>query len=254
MKVEKIVKVKNGYEVYVTGRKFFVYEDVLLKYELLLRKKVSEALIEEILKDNCFYEMYEKGLKFLKVKMRSVREVFEYLKKEGYDSWNIQKGIDRYEKEGYLSDEAYIDSFLHDAFSLSLKGPLKIKKELQAKGIAETFYEDKLEGISNRVWLDRMKKIREKRRRADHRSSEKMFKEKLKAYLYQEGYSYEMQGCMENDFGDNRDQELIRQEIIKGKRSLGYKYSGSALKEKLRMRLYRKGFSLSEIDEALKEE
>ena len=63
-----------------------------------------------------------------------------------------------------------------------------------------------------------------------------------------------MQGCMENDFGDNRDQELIRQEIIKGKRSLGYKYSGSALKEKLRMRLYRKGFSLSEIDEALKEE
>lgn len=125
MKVEKIVKVKNGYEVYVTGRKFFVYEDVLLKYELLLRKKVSEALIEEILKDNCFYEMYEKGLKFLKVKMRSVREVFEYLKKEGYDSWNIQKGIDRYEKEGYLSDEAYVDSFLHDALSLSLKGPLK---------------------------------------------------------------------------------------------------------------------------------
>lgn len=254
MKIEKIVKVKNGYEVYVTGKKFFVYEDVLLKYELLLRKKVSESLVEEILRENRFYEMYLKGLKFLRLKMRSVYEVREYFRKEGYGSRDIQRVIERYENEGYLSDEAYVDSFLHDALSLSLKGPLKIKRELNDKGVCALLYEDKLEGISNRVWIERMEKIVEKRRKTDRRSSEKMFKDKLKAYLYQEGYSYEMQGLIENSYNEDRDQELIKQEIEKGKRSLGYKYSGSVLKSKLRMRLYRKGFSLSEIDEALNEE
>ena len=105
MKIEKIVIVKNGYEVYVTGKKFFVYEDVLLKYELLLRKKVSESLVEEILRENRFYEMYLKGLKFLRLKMRSVYEVQEYFRKEGYGSRDIQRVIERYENEGYLSDE-----------------------------------------------------------------------------------------------------------------------------------------------------
>ena len=58
MKIEKFTKNKNGMYVLVLddGNKIKIHEDLILKYELLLSKKINGELLETIQKENQIYE------------------------------------------------------------------------------------------------------------------------------------------------------------------------------------------------------
>ena len=87
MKIEKFTKNKNGMYILIldNGNKIKVHEDLILKYELLLSKKINEELLEAIQKENQIYEIYEVALKYINTILRSSKELIEYLKKKGYE-------------------------------------------------------------------------------------------------------------------------------------------------------------------------
>ena len=77
MKILKYKKKRNGqYELQLeSGEVLSLYEEVILKFELLLKKKVDEKEKEKILLCNQEYDVYYIALKSLKSRFKSVREL-----------------------------------------------------------------------------------------------------------------------------------------------------------------------------------
>ena len=81
MKVLKYKKSKNGkYIVYFDdGRSSVLYEDVILKYNLLLKKEINESLFKEINDINFEYDVYYVGLKSITSRFKSIYELRKFL-------------------------------------------------------------------------------------------------------------------------------------------------------------------------------
>ena len=84
MKIEKFSKSKNSMYILTLDNsdKIKIHEDLILKYELLLTKTVDNNLLEQLLMENQIYEIYEIALKYLKIRLRSRKELKNYLIKK----------------------------------------------------------------------------------------------------------------------------------------------------------------------------
>ena len=65
------MKQKGLYELVMdNGKVYSLYEEIILKYELLLSKKIEDKLLPSLLEENKKYECYYKGLERLSVDNR----------------------------------------------------------------------------------------------------------------------------------------------------------------------------------------
>ena len=72
----------NGkYKVYFSINDYVLYEDVILKYNILTKKDITKEELIKLLDENNYYEAYNKTLKYLAQRTRSKKEVRDYLTK-----------------------------------------------------------------------------------------------------------------------------------------------------------------------------
>ena len=73
MKIEKFKRNRNGsYTLFLENQEeLTVYEEVILKYELLLSKKLDDKKKETILLENAFWETYYQGLKVIEKRAKT---------------------------------------------------------------------------------------------------------------------------------------------------------------------------------------
>ena len=72
MKIQKFKKVgRNKYKVLFDNEELTLYEDIILKYDLLITKEISIDMLDEVIKDNNDYEAYNSALNYIEVKMRN---------------------------------------------------------------------------------------------------------------------------------------------------------------------------------------
>ena len=130
MKIIKYKKLKNGkYEVELdNNEKVKIYEDVILKENLLWKKEVNN--LDELLKKNNDYEIEDVAIKRLSHHVESVNGMKNYLQKKGYDNTLISKVIEKLINKGYLNDNYYAKCYINEHLNLTNDGPLKIKKHL----------------------------------------------------------------------------------------------------------------------------
>ena len=100
MKILKFSKKKKGlYEVYLEDNtKYLLYEEIILKYELLLTKEIPAKQVSKILHDNNICHAYAKALRYLNYKARTKMEIYKYL--NDYEPSIRDAVIDRLTKEG----------------------------------------------------------------------------------------------------------------------------------------------------------
>ena len=75
MKIEKIKKLSNNkYKlVFVDNDSLTLYEDVILDNNILFKKDIDDELLNKLIVDNKYYEVYNKVLKFvLYMKLKSI--------------------------------------------------------------------------------------------------------------------------------------------------------------------------------------
>ena len=249
MKINKIKKEKNKmYRIELENQTLIVHEEILLKYEILLKKKINEQEVQSILIENKYLTSYYDALKYITKKMRSQKEVQEFLQKKEYNKEEINRTINRLQKEKYIDDTAYQESFIHDKIALTLDGPLLIKRELAKLGITDT---SKVDEIPTKVWQERVAKIISRRQKSLHKESIHAFKQKVKNYLVVHGYNEElfMSQLEKLELPENLDylakecEKLLAKAQNKDAKTL-YHIKG---------KLYRKGFSLRDIERVLEE-
>ena len=241
MQVGRFKKMRNGmYKVSLDGMDFEIHEDLILKYELLLKKEISDTLIRQIEQENLKYKVYDIALKALKRKLRSKVELREILKKQGALDKDIDAVLNMLESQGYLNDSVYLESYIHDKILLSMDGPLKIKKDLIEKGFSSVHIEEKLQVFSEDIERERVLKIVDKYVRRNHKSLIE-FRLKMKQYLLRLGYQSVVVDSVLETVNFN-DEYLYQMEYDKMYRKLSKKYSGKDLESRIQQKLYQKGF------------
>ena len=238
---------KNTYLIKTSEEDLILYDDIIIKNELLLRNKITKEEIEKIKKENEALDCYYRGLDYLGRKMRSKKEVEDYLKKT-YSKKDIDETIKLLEKEGYLNDFKYIEAYLNDALKFSNDGPLKIKNKLINLGIKEEVIDDYLKNISSLVWIKKCEKLLEKKLNSYHKDSRNTKILKAKNYLITCGYP----SFLINDVIGNLEVKInplgVKKEYQKIKEKLSKKYDSNKLDFYVKMKMKQKGYSDDEIN------
>ena len=245
MEIVKLKKEKsNKYKLILSDNtSLSFYDDVILKYDLLFKKKIAKNELEEIIKYNNKLNAYHKSLNLIFKKLRTKKEIEKYLINE--DKEYIKYAIDRLEKEGYISDDRYIKAYINDKITLTLWGPLKIKRELEKLSFNNELIYDYLEQIDKEIWNKRIEKCILKKEKTNHKLTKLMLKNKLKSELLLNGYELEMINNIIDNYSFKDDNEALTKNVIeKERKKLSRKYSGEELEYRLKISLYKKGIEL----------
>ncbi len=240
MQISKYKKLKNNiYEVTLENdEKIKLYEDVILKEELLLKKEIDD--IERLTTINKEYEVLDNALKYLNHHVTSIKGMKEYLSKKKYIEEDINKTIDKLIKKGYLNDSYYAKCYINNQVDLTNDGPLKIIKHLEDNNILKDVYATYLNNY-NDIWKDRIDKYINKQLKVNKKSSY-FFKSKILMNLINLGYDKEMIDDSLNKISINNLDELKEIEKNKIRKKLERKYTGEELERKIKEKLYQKGF------------
>lgn len=243
MLIEKYTKLKNGqYKLrFDNNTSTLLHEDLILKYGLLIHKEIDEEQLEKLLIENNSYIAYDIAIAYLKIKMRSKKEIREYLIKKEVNEELIDQVIDMLSKQGYLHDDSYCQSFIHDRIHLSNDGPYKIKETLKKLGIDDKLIEKNIELFNQDLEIERIHKILDKQIRMNTNKSAYALKRKIIDYLVSLGYTKEIV-IKEVDSITINDRDAFRKEYDKIYNKLSKKYTGKELEYKLRQKMYQKGF------------
>lgn len=242
MRIEKYKKIgPSKYKIYFEKEnEYILYEDVILKYNLLIDKEVNLTTLESILKDNLYYESYNSCLSYIGRKMRTKKEIKHYLEKREIEDNIINKVIEELINNGYLNDKIYIKSYIHDKVYLSNNGPIKIKNDLLKLGFNETDINNELNDIDNEEWLDKLTKYIKKKKKNNTKYSNYIFSRRLTEDLTLKGYPKEMFLDLITSEEDNED--IKKKEYDKIYNKLSKKYKGKELEYKIKNEMYKKGF------------
>ena len=246
MQINKFIKLKDGnYKIQFNNNdELKVHEDLILKYELLLKKEMDENLKEKIISEQKIYDIYNVALKYIKIRIRSSKELESYLLKKGYTTSEVDKTLSILKKQGYLSDDMYTKALIHDRIHLSTNGPLKIKIELEKNNIDKEMITKYLESFTEELEIERIKKIINKQLKTNKSRSSYMLKKKIEANLINLGYHQYLINELLNNIKLN-DEDAYKIEYDKQYKKLSRKYTGKELEYKIKEKLYQKGFKNS---------
>ena len=224
-----------------------LYEDVILKNNLLYNKDITLEILEKIMNENIYYEAYDLSLSFIEKKLRTKKEVINYLEDKGFNKRVIDETIKKLESVNLLNVRAYVEAFINDKVNLGNSGPYKIKKDLVNLGIDEDEINEYLNTISEDIWLSKLDKIVDKKMVSLKNKSLFMIKNKLNMDLAIMGYDKDMINEVLSKLTKN-DGEAMKKEMEKAYNKYSKKYEGDALKWQIKNHLYRKGYIVSDIE------
>ena len=81
MEIVKYIKKGNGnYQIiFDNEKKINIQEDVIIKNNLLYKKEIDNDLLLKIIVENEEYEIYNKCVNYIGVRLRSINEIREYM-------------------------------------------------------------------------------------------------------------------------------------------------------------------------------
>lgn len=245
MKIIKYKKIRNKYRVYLDTEEVDLYENIILKYNLLLKKEIDSKLLDKIKDDNKKEEAYEKALSYINIKMRSKKEIEKYLIKKEYNSSLVTDIVNRLENLGLINDELYLKAYISDKFNLTNDGPNKIKYSLLDLGINENLVEKYIYDITEQGIKDKLNRLIDKKIPTIKNCSGNVLKFKLVNYFTNLGYDkYMIENILDTKELKNNNGE---KEYIKLYNKYSKKYTGYELENKIRQMLYQKGYDYNEI-------
>ena len=252
MKILKYKKgKKNEYKILTDEKEYVLYDDIIIKYELLLKKEISKKEWDTILKENNTLKSYYEGLKAINTKLRSEKELRDILKKKGHQSSEIDYALKRLNEEGYLNHKVYIEAYIHDALTLNIVGENKILKDLENLGFHNKEIKEELDKIDKSIYNEKIKKYIDKKLKANKKSANEFIK-KITLDLINKGFNKEDITRYLNTLEIEDNEEEIAKIINKLYNKYINKYDLYTTKMKIKAYLYSKGYININIDEYIK--
>lgn len=242
----KIIKYRKGskglYRVELEdGRVLSLYEEVILKFELLLKKEVLEEDFEKIEKFNQECDVYYVALNSIKSRFKSEYDAREFLIKKEYPIEMIDMAIEKLLKQGYLNDRSFAKSYINNQIITTTKGPNKIKKELLGHRVEETIIDEELVVFDDESQIEKIEKLAYRLYKNNHTRGGSVLKRKISNDLIMAGYDQYLISRVIDKLDFSNNQDIVKKEYDKLYKRLSKKYSGKELEYKIKEKLYQKG-------------
>lgn len=252
LKISKIKKTSSGkYNLILeNNEKITTYDDVILKNNILYNKELNTEQLNKLNIDTNYYDIYNKCIRLISTRLRSEKEISDYLDKNNVTDEQKDIIISELKINGLINDRRFAKAFITDKLNFSTNGPIKIKNMLIENNVDVAIINEEMENVDKLIYLDKIKKIIDRKIKANKKHSNFMLKQKLMNDLILLGfYRDDINSCLNNvDFENN---DLIENNYDSLYKKLCLKYTGNNLYKKIKEKLYQKGFSLSEIDDIL---
>ena len=244
MKIEKIVKLKNGkYKLYLDSKDVITtYDEVILKNNLLFNKEIDNELYSKIINENNYYELLNSCIKRISKRLRSEKEIKNYLEQKTNDIHLIEYIINELKQNNYINDILFTKAYLSDKLTLTNSGINKIKSELYNLGIEEEIINDVVENNNIKNDYKKLENMIKKKIKLNNKYSNNYLKQKILNDMINLGYDREeIINIIDQNIKDDKD--IYEKEYKKLYEKLKKKYQGKELEYQINQRLYRKGFT-----------
>lgn len=191
MKIEKYeFTKKNKYNIYLSNGEIITLDErVITKNELLLKKEINNELYQKLIYENNVYEAIDIGIKYISIRLRSIKEIKDYLSKKGYSSDIVNTTSRELINKGYLDDDRFTKAYIKDKLNFTSKGDYKIRMELTNLGIDNNIIDNNMSMIDNQLIINKIKKIIDKDIKSNKKYQGTELKNKIYNHLINQGYS-----------------------------------------------------------------
>lgn len=248
MKILKYKKTTKGkYKISLEdGRELLLYEDVILKFELLLKKEILEKDLMDIELFNQECEVYYVALESIKHRFKSICDSRKFLINKNYPIDMIDKAIIKLEQQGYLNDRLYAKSYINNQIVTTNNGPYKIRRALSDAKVDDCIVEEELKVFDGKSQIEKIKKVAGRLYNSNKNKGGNVLKKKIVNDLINLGYDLSIieEAITDFDFSNNRD--IAKKEYDKLYIKLSRKYNGKELEYKIKEKLYQKGLYFDE--------
>lgn len=224
-----------------------LYDNVILNNNLLFKKEIDDELLEKLEKENEKEDIYYKVVSFISKKIRSKKEINEYLDKIDITFSLKEEIINRLESNLLINDEMYAKAYIHDKVYLSNEGPYKIKSNLIDNNIPSDIIEKLIYEIDQDEIKQKLEKLIIKRIKGNSNKSNYILKQKIMLEMINLGYDKGHIEELINNNLSNNEVLIIKKEYDKVYRKLSSKYNGNELLNRVYHKLRQKGFPDTEI-------
>lgn len=253
-------KHKNRYNIFLDdgeGEKygFSVDEAVLVEYRLRKGLELDETQISTLIQKDTLHKSYTLAITFLSYRMRTKKEIYDYLLQKEVDETHIAQVIEKLTEEKLIDDAQFANMFVSSRKNTSTKGPLLIKKELIDKGVSNTIASEAIQQYSYEEQYEKASQWVEKKLNQSKKDSFRQRVNKLRANLLQKGFTQDVVQDVFRNIETEKDEDTEWENTVYQGEKLLRKHSrkleGFELRQKMKEGLYRKGFSLELIEEFL---
>lgn len=190
MKILKYQKAGNDkYKIFLEDNKnITLYEDVILDNDLLINHEIKDSQYNNIVKENSKFEAYASCVKYIMTRLRSEKEIRDYLKKKNISENVISEIVDKLYKDNLLNDNIFTKSFISDKLKFSSMGDYKIINELKKLGINNDIIDKYMNEIDEDELRKKISKLIFKNIKSNKKYTGIMLKNKVYNYLISLGY------------------------------------------------------------------
>ncbi len=252
MKIKKVRKQGLKYKIVLENNDTITtYDEVILENNILYKKDIDLNLLNIILEQNKYYDVYYKVLKYVKIKFRSEFDVRKYIDKFELSIYDKEKIFLKLKGNRLVDDRMFVKAFIHDRVALSSDGLYKIKNDLLKEKIDLNIIDEEMDNIDKKELEQKLEKLVIKKINSNTKYTNSILKQKLLNYFINLGYEKNAILFMfEKNKGSNRvsNKDLFIKEYNKLYNKYKSKYGEYELKNFIRQKLYQKGFSSDEIN------
>lgn len=190
MKITKIAqqaKQRDRYSVFVDEKyAFSLSEQALLDSKLTSRQELTKEQVAEYKQLSADDNLYNRTLRWIAMRPRSVWETEFYLKRKEGSPEQIAQIVNKLSMLGFLDDKSFAEAFVHDRRTLRSMSSRRLQLELKKKRVPSDIIDEVLsEDETDEPTMLRQLIIR-KRQQSKYRDDEL----KLMQYLARQGFSY----------------------------------------------------------------
>lgn len=153
----------DKYRIYLdNGEIIDTYDNVILSNDLLLKKEIDETLYQKIIKETTIEENYNACRKYIDYRIRSTKEIKDYLRKKNIDNTTTEIVIEKLTENNYLDDDNFCKCFINDKLKFTNMGEYKIISELKRNEIPDYIIDKYYYLINEEVMTERINKLIDK--------------------------------------------------------------------------------------------
>lgn len=200
MEIVKYIKKGNGnYQIiFDNKKKINIQEDVIIKNNLLYKKEIDNDLLLKIIVENEEYEIYNKCVNYIGVRLRSINEIREYMARKDISLEKQEEVIEKLLKNKLLDDSVFARAFIKDKMNFTTMGPYRIELELKKHKIDDKIIKKYINEIDRDMIYDKIDRQINKLIKSNKNKSN--LRNKIYNNLLGLGYSSEMVVSMINKY------------------------------------------------------